>query len=155
MRKIILFLCVWGVAINANAASVINDTETEAFLSELISPLATAGNIPEKRLQIHIINSNDFNAFVSGGEDVYVYTGLLTQIKTPDALQAVVAHEMGHTLGGHTIQLADRIDAESKRAMVIQALGIGLMVAGGNPSLGAGVLAGAGGIATQSVLAFS
>ena len=39
--------------------------------------------------------------------------------------------------------------------MLIQALGIGLMVAGGNPSLGAGVVAGSSGIATQSMLAFS
>ena len=39
--------------------------------------------------------------------------------------------------------------------MLIQALGIGLMVAGGNPSLGAGVLAGAGGVATSSMMAFS
>ena len=45
--------------------------------------------------------------------------------------------------------------AELKRTMLIQALGIGLMVAGGNPSLGAGVLAGSSGIAQQSVLAFT
>ena len=92
---------------------------------------------------------------MTGGEDVYVYTGLLKQIKTPNALQAVVAHEMGHTLGGHMAQMSQRMDAEMKRTMLIQALGIGLMVAGGNPSLGAGVLAGSSGVAQQSMLAFT
>lgn len=140
---------------NAFCASLINDTETEKLLFELIEPLAKASGIPDNRLKIHIINSDEFNAFVKGGEDVFVYTGLLTQIKSPLALQAVVAHELGHTLGGHMAQMSARVDAELKRAMIIQALGIGLMVAGGNPSLGAGVLAGSGGIAQQSMLAFT
>ena len=47
------------------------------------------------------------------------------------------------------------MSAEMQRAMLIQALGIGLMVAGGNPSLGAGVLAGSSGVAQQSMLAFT
>lgn len=136
-------------------ASLINDTETEKLLYKLVEPLATAANIPDGRLKIHIINDPDFNAFVRGGEDVYVYTGLLKQIKSPSAFQAVIAHELGHMLGGHTAQMADRISAEIKRTMLIQALGIGLMVAGGNPSLGAGVMAGASGVASQSMAAFT
>ncbi len=155
MRKIFAFLLCLLVLRPAVAASLINDTETEKLLYELISPLAAAADIPDGRLKIHIVNDDDFNAFVAGGEDVYLYTGLLRQIKTPDALQAVVAHELGHTLGGHMAQLSARQDAELKRAMLIQALGVGLMVAGGNPSLGAGVMAGSGGVATQSMLAFS
>ena len=155
MRKIwaVLFtvLCVSPL----HAVSVINDTETERVLGELVAPLAKVANIPDGRLKIHIINDDDFNAFVAGGEDVYVYTGLLKQIKTPDALQAVVAHELGHTLGGHVAQMSDRMAAEMKRTMLIQALGVGLMVAGGNPSLGAGVLAGSSGVAQQSMLAFT
>ena len=139
----------------AMAASQISDTETERMLGALIAPLAVAADIPDGRMKIHIINDDDFNAFVMGGEDVYIYTGLLKQIKTPDALQAVVAHEMGHMIGGHMAQMRDRMAAEMKRTMLIQALGVGLMVAGGNPTLGAGVLAGSSGIAQQSLLAFS
>lgn len=139
----------------AHAATSINDTEIERVLNELITPLATAAHIPDNRLKIHIINDNDFNAFVVGGDDIYVYTGLLTKIKSPNALQAVIAHELGHTLGGHMVQMSARLDAEMKRAMIIQALGIGLMAFGQNSSFGAGVLAGAGGVATQSLLAFS
>ena len=136
-------------------ASLINDTETERVIGELVAPLARAANIPDGRMKIHIVNDEDFNAFVMGGEDIYVYTGLLKQIKTPNALQAVIAHELGHTLGGHMAQMSDRMNAEMKRTMLIQALGIGLMVAGGNPTLGAGVLAGSSGVAQQSMLAFT
>ncbi len=155
MRKLILSLILACITVAAQAATLINDTETERLLTQIVAPLATAANIPQSRLKIHIVHDDDFNAFVMGGEDVYIYTGLLTQIKSPAALQAVVAHELGHTIGGHMAQMSDRMAAEMQRAMIIQALGIGLMVAGGNPSMGAGVLAGAGGIATQGALAFS
>ena len=68
---------MWG-------ASLINDTETERVLTKLMMPLAQAANIPENRMKIHIVKDDDFNAFVMGGEDIYVYTGLLKQIKTPE-----------------------------------------------------------------------
>lgn len=155
MRKILTIFMSALFSISAHAASLINDTETEKVLMELVAPIGRAADVPDGRLKVHIINSDDFNAFVMGGEDIYVYTGLLTQIKSPSALQAVIAHEMGHTIGGHMAQMSSRMDAELKRAMLIQALGVGLMVAGGNPSLGAGVLAGSSGVAQQSMLAFT
>lgn len=155
MRKIFAFLLMGFMCLSAHAATIINDTETEGLIYEMVAPIASAANIAPNRLKIHIVHDDDFNAFVMGGEDVYIYTGLLTRVKTPGALRAVVAHELGHTIGGHMAQMSARVAAEMKRTMLIQALGIGLMFAGGNPSLGAGVLAGAGGIATQSMLAFS
>ncbi|MBQ0013194.1 MAG: M48 family metalloprotease [Proteobacteria bacterium] len=153
MRKILYVILLLLVSITANARSVITDTETEKLVNEIIAPIARAADV--SHLKIHIIGDDDFNAFVSGGDDVYIYTGLLKQIKTPNALQAVIAHELGHTIGGHMAQMSAQMDAELMRTMIIQALGVGLMVAGGNPSLGAGVLAGGTGIANQSLMAFS
>ena len=155
MRSFFAFLLLLIVAMPSMGATLINDTETERMIGKLVAPLARAANIPDGRTKIHIVNDDDFNAFVMGGEDIYVYTGLLKQIKTPNALQAVIAHELGHTLGGHMAQMSDRMAAEMKRTMLIQALGVGLMVAGGNPTLGAGVLAGSSGVAQQSMLAFT
>lgn len=155
MHKIFVFLLSLFFATGAHAVSLINDTEIERVVTELVRPIATAAEIPDNRLRVHIVRDDDFNAFVMGGDDVYIYTGLLIQIKSPDALQAVIAHELGHTIGGHMAQMSSRMAAEMQRAMLIQALGIGLMVAGGNPSLGAGVLAGSSGVAQQSMLAFT
>ena len=155
MHKIFVFLLSLFFATGAHAVSLINDTEIERVVTELVRPIATAAEIPENRLRVHIVRDDDFNAIVMGGDDVYIYTGLLTQIKSPDALQAVIAHELGHTIGGHMAQMSSRMAAEMQRAMLIQAMGIGLMVAGGNPSLGAGVLAGSSGVAQQSMLAFT
>ncbi|MBR5904323.1 MAG: M48 family metalloprotease [Alphaproteobacteria bacterium] len=155
MKKVILFLFAILFAFNTNAATLINDTEIEKEITKIVLPIAKSAKIPENRLKIYIVNDDDFNAFVRGGEDVFIYTGLLKKIKSPNALRAVVAHEMGHTIGGHMIQISDRMQSEMMRTMIIQALGVGLMVAGGNPSAGMGVVAGASGIAQQSMLSFS
>ena len=152
MRKIFfafLFLCCGG----AHAAALIQDTEIESVLMEIIAPITSAANIASAN--VRIVNDDDFNAFIMGGEDIYINTGLLTRLRTPNALRAVVAHELGHTIGGHMAQMSARMESEMRRSMMIQALGIGLMLAGGNSSLGAGVMAGASGIARQSMLAFS
>lgn len=135
------------------AATEIRDTEIETELATLIKPIARAADIPDGRVRVHIISDDEFNAFVAGGEDVFIYTGLLTRIKTASALQAVVAHEMGHMIGGHMAQMSARIRAEMTRSMIVQALGVGLMVA--NPMAGVGVLAGSSGLAKQSMLAFT
>ena len=149
----ILFSVVF--AFNANSATLINDTEIEKEITNIIMPIAKAADIPENRLKIYIVRDDSFNAFVRGGEDIFVYTGLLKQIKNPNALRAVVAHELGHTISGHMVQISQRMHDEIVRALIIQTLGVGLMVAGGNPSAGAGVMAGATGIAQQSLLSFS
>lgn len=149
----ILFSVVF--TITARAATLINDTEIEKEITQIIMPIANAAKIPENRLKIYIVRDDSFNAFVRGGEDIFVYTGLLQQIKNPNALRAVIAHELGHTIGGHMIQIAARMHDEMVRTLIIQSLGVGLMVAGGNPTAGVGVMAGAAGIAQQSMLSFS
>ena len=155
MKKFFAILFSVFIVMNANGATIINDTEIERGITNIIMPVARAAKIPENRLKVYIVNDDDFNAFVRGGEDIFVYTGLLKQIKNPNALRAVVAHELGHTIGGHMVQISARMHDEMVRTMIIQALGVGLMVAGGNPTAGVGVMAGATGIAQQSLLSFS
>jgi predicted Zn-dependent protease len=147
-----IFLSVF-LCLPVFASTEIRDTEIENGLAELIKPVAVAANIPNGRVRVHIIADDEFNAFVMGGEDVFIYTGLLTRIKTAPALQAVIAHEMGHMIGGHMAQMSQRIRDEMTRTMIMQALGVGLMVA--NPMAGAGVLMGSTGISKQSLLAFT
>ncbi len=155
MKKILMILFSAIFAFNAKSATLINDTEIEKEITNIILPIAKAADIPENRLKINIVRDDSFNAFVRGGEDIFVYTGLLKQIKNPNALRAVIAHELGHTIGGHMVQISQRMHDEMVRTLIIQSLGVGLMVAGGNPSAGAGIMAGATGIAQQSLLSFS
>ncbi|MDR0803779.1 MAG: M48 family metalloprotease [Rickettsiales bacterium] len=154
MKKLIfIFYLLIFIFPAAFAATEIRDTEIESVLYEMVAPIGRAAGIPDGRLRIHLIGDNQFNAFVMGGEDIYIYTGLIQKIKNPNAVQAVVAHELGHMTGGHMVQMSDRMAAEMKRMLVMQALGAGLIAL--NPQAGVGLLAGAGGMAQQSLLAFS
>ena len=155
MKRIFIILFAMFIGFGGNAATLINDTEIESEIAKIVAPVAKVANIPTDRLKVYIVRDDNFNAFVRGGEDIFVYTGLLKQIKSPNALRAVLAHELGHTIGGHMVQISERMQNELIRTMIIQALGVGLMVAGGNPSAGAGVMAGATGIGQQSMLSFT
>src|SRR6266404_857940 len=44
------------------------------------------------------------NAFVNGGKYVYVFTGLLDQVRSDNELAVVVGHEIGHSVLKHNIR---------------------------------------------------
>ena len=53
-----------------------------------------------KNIDLYIISDPNLNAFVQGGQNIFVHTGLLQKTKTPEQLAAgVLAHELGHITG--------------------------------------------------------
>ena len=43
------------------------------------------------------------NAFVAGGQAIYIHTGLIDAADTANEVQGVLAHELGHITGGHVV----------------------------------------------------
>ena len=52
-------------------------------------------------MQFHFVNSKTLNAFTTGGNHMYIYTGLFQNCDTEDELSAVMAHEFAHVYGRH------------------------------------------------------
>ena len=52
-------------------------------------------------MKFHFVNSKTLNAFTTGGEHMYIYTGLFQQCATEDELVAVMSHEFAHVYGRH------------------------------------------------------
>ena len=84
----------------ASSEILIRDAEIESFLDSLMEPfLAYTKTEPE----VFITQSTDFNAFVYGGQSMFVTTGLIYEVDGPYELASVLAHELGHIAAGHVI----------------------------------------------------
>lgn len=118
------------VAQPASAQSMLRDTETEAFFQELMAPLARAADLPEKNVDVALLNAPSLNAFVAGGQTVYVHSGLIQSADTAAEVQGVLAHELGHITGGHIIRQADGARAASNISILSLLAGLGAALAG-------------------------
>lgn len=143
----------------AQGLPLIRDTEIEDLLNDYARPIFKAAGLGTGRVQMRIVRSDSFNAFVVDGRNVFVHTGTLMQADTPNQVIGVIAHEAGHIAGGHMAALRARIAKDQTRALLMQILGIGIMVAGGATGdrelsgAGGGVLFGGGDIVMRSLLA--
>ena len=120
------------------AQSVLRDAETEALFHDMAAPLAAAAGLDPKNLDIILVNDADVNAFVAGGQAVYLNSGLINEADNANEVQGVVAHEIGHIVGGHAIN-----DGGAKAASNISILSL---------LLGAAAAAAGGGEAAMGVL---
>lgn len=74
-------------------------------------------------MQFHLVNSETVNAFTTGGNHMYIYTGLMQQSATEDELAAVMAHEFAHVYGRHVHKGMDRQYAALGAALGLGAIG--------------------------------
>jgi predicted Zn-dependent protease len=125
-------------AMPAAAQSVLRDAETEALFRDMTSPLVTAAGLDPKNVDIVLVNDPEINAFVAGGQAVYVNSGLINAADDANEVQGVVAHELGHVVGGHAID--DRGASAASRISILSLL------------LGAAAAAAGGGEAAMGVL---
>ncbi|WP_374414732.1 M48 family metalloprotease [Novosphingobium colocasiae] len=87
----------------ASAQSILRDAETEALFRDMATPLVKAAGLDPKNVDVVLINDNSVNAFVAGGQAVYVHAGLINEADSAEQVQGVIAHELGHITGGHAV----------------------------------------------------
>ncbi len=126
---------------NSNGPSLIRDAETEKFLRDLSKPIFKAANLDADNITIYIVNDDSLNAFVAGGQNVFINTGLIRKYNTPDTLIGVIAHESGHIAAGHLAR-SNEGSEEAQGAMLLSyLLGIGAAL-GGSPDAGMALIMG-------------
>jgi predicted Zn-dependent protease len=128
--------------------SVLRDSETELLFKDIARPLIIAGGLDPNSVDVVLLNDPEINAFVDQGQVVYIQSGLLQSADNVNELQGVIAHELGHVAGGHSIRLqegAKTATGITLATMVLGALAIaagagdaamGLMAAGQQAALG-------------------
>jgi predicted Zn-dependent protease len=119
------------------AQSILRDAETEELLNDMIAPLVEASELEPGNVELVLINDGSINAFVAGGQAIYVHSGLINEAETANEVQGVLAHEMGHITAGHVIRFGERTKAANGITILSLLLGVGAALAGaGEAALG-------------------
>ncbi len=138
----------------ALAQSILRDAETEALFDEMSAPLIAAAGLNPRNVKVVLINDKEINAFVAGGQVVYIHSGLIAAATNANEVQGVIAHEIGHIAGGHIIRLNEGAKTASGISLVSLLLGVAAMAAGAGEA-GMGIMAAGQQAAMGRFLAFS
>src|SRR6478609_7653543 len=124
--------------IAAQETSILRDAETERLLKDLVNPLVVAAGMPKDAVDVVIVSDPTLNAFTAGGQRIYVNSGLLNSADNANQVQGVLAHELGHIVGGHSIGIGEEIGKANKISILSLLLGVAAAVAGaGEAAMGA------------------
>jgi predicted Zn-dependent protease len=138
----------------AAAQSILRDAETEQLLKDMVAPLVEASELEPGNVELVLINDGSINAFVAGGQAIYVHSGLINEAETANEVQGVLAHELGHITAGHVVRFNERTKAANNISILSLLLGVGAALAGaGDAALG--VIAAGQQAALGSFLAFN
>ena len=136
------------------APTFIRDAEIETIIADYTAPIFTAAGLDPSAVRVYIVKDDSINAFVAGGMNIFVFTGLLLRAERPAQLIGVIAHETGHIRGGHLARRDEALRAATIEAIVACILGVGAAAGSGQGGAAAACQLGSH-IGQASLLAFS
>jgi predicted Zn-dependent protease len=138
----------------AAADTVIRDTEIEADIRTMVTPIWKAAGLEPSSLHVYLVEDKQINSFVAGGQNEFINTGLITRAETPNQLIGVLAHETGHIAGGHLTRFQEAARNASIEGIIAMVLGAAATVAARGSGGGAALL-GAQGVAERALMQYS
>ena len=154
MKKFLLLL-LFLLSISSNSLGFIRDSEIENIIKDIIAPIADAAGQDKEKLKIFIIDDKHLNAFVTPGQKIFIFSGLIINSKSSNALEGIIAHELGHITGRHHIKIYEQL--EKSRAITLAGLILGgaVATATGDPNAAVAIAGGALSTSQSSFLSFS
>lgn len=134
--------------------SLIRDAEIEETIRDYATPVFTAAGLDASAVHIYLVSDNRLNAFVAGGQNLFLFTGTLSRSQSPNQIVGIVAHETGHMAGGHLLRTQEAMENASIESMIAMALGAAAAVASHGQGAGA-VIAGGAGVGQRAMLQYS
>jgi len=113
---------------DALTSALFTDVKLDSFpyldttLTSITYRLTEAIDSPVYNFKFHVIHNNEINAFATLGGHIYVFTGLLKVLESPEQLAAVIAHEMGHVQERHVV---DKLVREYGLSMLFSLIAVG------------------------------
>ena len=128
--------------------NLIRDAEIENTIRTFTVPIWKAAGLDPNAVEIMIVQDSSLNAFVAGGQRIFINTGLIMRTETPNQLIGVLAHESGHIAGGHLARMQEELRSLTTLQILESLLGAGALAGGaasgrgmgtGGPTTGIGV----------------
>jgi len=155
VRMLLTVIVLIAVAVRPAAAqSILRDAETEALFQDMMDPLLVAAGLQPGQVRVHLLGDRSINAFVAGSQDIYVFSGLIEAADSAEEVQGVLAHELGHVMGGHAIRVNEGAKTATGISLLSLLLGAAAIAAGGGEA-GMGIMMAGQQAALGKFLAFS
>ncbi len=167
MRKIVVTLVALAVIMSGMAPplraqdsderplNLIRDSEIEDIIRHLAEPIFQVAGVSPGAVTIYLVNDPGLNAFVSGGQNLFIHTGLILQVHDAGELVGVMAHETGHIAGGHVIRGQAALESAQRTAILTTLLGVAAALAAGNGGAGVAMAGGGASLAERNFLSFT
>lgn len=80
------------------------DARLQAYVNEVGQRAAKVSHRPELQYTFTVLDSEDINAFTTGGGFVYITRGIMSFLNSEAELAAVLGHEIGHVTARHPVR---------------------------------------------------
>jgi predicted Zn-dependent protease len=155
IRKLVVAaLAATLIAQPALAQSILRDAETETLFRDMSAPMIAAAGLNPKSVDIVMIGDGSINAFVAGGQVVYIHSGLIQAADNANEVQGVIAHELGHVAAGDVLRSSAGASEATGITLLSLLLGAAAVAAGAGDA-GMGILMAGQQAAMGKYLAFS
>lgn len=149
------FLSICCFSAQAFAVPLIRDAEIEHTLRMYANPIFRVDGLKPSAVKLFIVNDDSLNAYVAGGANMFIHTGLIMDCDTPDMVIGVMAHEAGHIVGGHLAQGSEKLKNAAMGSILTFVLGAAAAAASGKPEAAAAVITGGQNAVGRNFLAFT
>lgn len=127
---------------SAQGLRVIRDAEIETAIRDMAEPVFEQAGFSRDSIRIVLVDNSALNAFVAGGHNIFIHTGLILRAENPEELLGVLAHELSHIASGHLVRTHAISEGLSFQTMLTAIIGIAAAIGTGSGDAGAAILAG-------------
>jgi predicted Zn-dependent protease len=125
-----------------NGISLLRDAEIEHILRTWMTPIWKAAGLDPDAVRVFVINDSRLNAFVAGGQNIFLNSGTILRATSTNQLIGIMAHETGHIAEGHLARSSEVMKNAEIESVIGMLLGGVASVLGHGNAGPAGVLAG-------------
>lgn len=138
-----------------NRIRLIRDAEIENIIRRYATPIFNAAGLSAESVEIHLVRDDRLNAFVAGGQRLFINTGLLMRAETANQVIGVIAHEAGHIEGGHLARIQEELRNAELKTILATIVGVAVGAATGDGRAAGAIAIGGQGAALTDLLKYS